>query len=192
MIWNEVNLISIHRLYCHLVSEQNNVMLVSSQDQTRCPTHIKHLNWTSQDLQYWFGIFDAKDHSIAVFFRFCFKLNVVAPDVIMIALQLQPIEFAKRGRKKYCLDLWLRWASECGQTTGEIWESASQWSNLHHKANFYFFPCLHFSISSGIIALSAKARRDHMWWHSYSHEETRAQRIPRNYWPNYSDWVLEM
>ena len=70
-----------------------------------CPEHIMHSNQVDI-ARYPVLVWHQCKRSFNCIFRFCLKLNVVAPDVIMIALKLQPIDFVNRSRKKSGLDLW--------------------------------------------------------------------------------------
>ena len=98
---------------------------------------------------------------------------------IMIALQVQPIEFLKRGTKNSGLDLWLEHLS-VGSDQTFITKQTFTFLRMSTDSTF--------SISSG-ISVEIVTIELHIWWHSYSQEEMAGQRIPRNYWPNYSDGV---
>ena len=72
--------------------------------------------------------------------------------VIMIALQLQPIEFLKRGGEKE----WLRfvaWASQCGQTTGEIGECSLVIKPSSQSELLLFWECLQSLLLAFQVAL---------------------------------------
>ena len=107
MIWNEVNLISIVYIAIWFPSkimwcccyQVRSKALFSALQAFKWSFHMKHRKISSIGL----ASSMRKIIQLQFFFRFCFKLSVVAPDVIMIALQLQPIEFVKRGRKKILL-----------------------------------------------------------------------------------------
>ena len=79
---------------------------IKQAQHINCTAHIKHSNEVDisrSPVLVW----QRCEIAFNCIFRFSIKLNVVAPAVIMIALQLQPIEFLKRGTKKCGLDLWL-------------------------------------------------------------------------------------